>query len=87
MEQRHLRTGEVLRRMRQIRGWSQLELANRAGLGYATIANLETKEGRDPSVTTCKKLDSAFGLLEGTFRRFVVRDRRERALMEVDIGR
>ena len=73
-----IRAGEIMRRMRVIRGWTQQDLADRAGLGYSTVVNLEISEGRDPTERTCQKLDGAFGLLEGTFYKFVLRDKRSR---------
>jgi transcriptional regulator with XRE-family HTH domain len=51
-----------LRQVRQNRGWTQLELAKRSGLGLATVARLErTGQGQIASLT---RLCAALGRLD-----------------------
>lgn len=59
--------GEIIRSMRHNRGWSQIELAEKAGVGSNTVVVIETGK-RQPSDRTCEKLDKAFELLPGTLR-------------------
>lgn len=47
--------GENLKRLRQDKGWTQGDLANRTGLRVATISQLERGEG-DPKMSTLHKL-------------------------------
>ena len=51
---------EARREMRQQRGWSQRELAKRAGIRHATIVALE--RGASPRLDTLAKLAHAFGV-------------------------
>jgi transcriptional regulator with XRE-family HTH domain len=59
LEIRHL-----VRREREARGWSQRELANRAGVGHATVAFLERGE-KEPSAKTVQQLADAFDIPVG----------------------
>jgi len=47
-----------LKRLRQQRGWSQEELARRAGVSRGYLARLETVR-QDPTLTTLEKLAKA----------------------------
>ena len=50
-----------LKTLRQRRGWTQTELAARAGLHRVFIAKLEAG-AQDPSLTTLEKLARALGV-------------------------
>jgi transcriptional regulator with XRE-family HTH domain len=57
-----LRTGELVRQLRQERGWTQAELARRAGTTQAEISDLERGVGsQGPTVRTLSKLFSELG--------------------------
>lgn len=47
--------------MRLERGWSRLELSQRAGLAYGTVMRIERGETK-PQEWTARKLGHAFGL-------------------------
>lgn len=52
-----LRTGEALRRLRQARGWSQKELAQRAGLDPSVVSTIEAGKGKQgPTLATLNTL-------------------------------
>jgi transcriptional regulator with XRE-family HTH domain len=51
--------GETVKRLREARGWTQTELARRAGLTQGYIAKLET-----PGYVTSPSLDVALQLAE-----------------------
>jgi len=53
--------GEVLKRWRNIRGLSQWDLADKSGVGYASIARIETGR-QDPTVGTLTRLAEALGI-------------------------
>jgi transcriptional regulator with XRE-family HTH domain len=50
--------GQALKRWREVRGLSQWDLADKSGVGYATIARLETNR-IDPRVSTLERLAKA----------------------------
>ena len=52
--------GKNVRRMRQDRGWNQLQLSERTGIRVGHISKLEQDEG-DPKLSTLYKLMDAFG--------------------------
>lgn len=56
-----LELGLELQRIREARGWTQRELAERAGLPQSTIARYE-KAGRTPTVPTLWRLASALNV-------------------------
>ena len=49
----------VLRSLRQQHGWSQAELARRAGVTDAYVAQLETGTRRNPSLEVLQRLAKA----------------------------
>jgi transcriptional regulator with XRE-family HTH domain len=53
--------GEALKRWRNIRGLSQWDLADKSGVGYASIARIETGR-QDPTVGTLTRLAEALGI-------------------------
>ena len=40
----HLNTGEVIRMLRELKGWTQEDLADRSGIGAANISLLENSK-------------------------------------------
>jgi transcriptional regulator with XRE-family HTH domain len=53
--------GDKVRGSRKRRGWSQQELADRAGISMQTVSNLET--GRHvPGIATLSKIGGALGV-------------------------
>ncbi|MGW2696134.1 helix-turn-helix domain-containing protein [Streptomyces sp. NPDC001296] len=55
------RLGRSLRELRDERGWSRKDLAERSGLSYPYISQLENGD-REPSFDTLTKLAETFGL-------------------------
>lgn len=55
------RLGGSLRELRDQRGWSRKDLAERSGLSYPYVSQLENGD-REPSVDTLTKLAETFGL-------------------------
>jgi transcriptional regulator with XRE-family HTH domain len=53
--------GAVLRQMRLDRGWSQTEMADRAGIGQPTLSNIENGRKR-PYRETLAALENALGV-------------------------
>jgi len=51
-----MRLGERLRHLRTLRGWSQRELAERAGVRQALISQLESGKQRDTTSANVRKL-------------------------------
>ncbi len=60
MSPRKLRT--VLRELRQKREWSQAELAAKAGVTDAYVAQLETGKKKNPSLEVLRRLAKALGV-------------------------
>jgi transcriptional regulator with XRE-family HTH domain len=58
------RVGRTVRRLRQVRGLSQLALAERAGVTREYIARLEGG-AHDPTLGTLRKLATALGVTPG----------------------
>jgi transcriptional regulator with XRE-family HTH domain len=54
--------GERLKRLRELRGFSQNELAKRAGVSHPVISDLERGVRADLTVSTAKKLAAALGV-------------------------
>jgi transcriptional regulator with XRE-family HTH domain len=54
--------GEWLKTERAKHGWSQLELAERAGVSQPQISNLEAGKSRNPQTRTREKLEAALGV-------------------------
>ncbi|MGW3986931.1 helix-turn-helix transcriptional regulator [Streptomyces sp. NPDC004830] len=52
--------GDTIRVARKRRGWSQTDLAERAGVSRPTIARIEAN--RDVTTTTVAKITQALGL-------------------------
>lgn len=58
---KHMLTGQKLRAIRHLRGWSQSELAERAGLSPVSIATFESGKS-DMRASTIAKLCEAMGV-------------------------
>ena len=56
-----LSTGEVIRMLRELKGWTQVELAGRSGIGAANISLLEN-EKVDIGKRRAEQLAKAFGV-------------------------
>jgi transcriptional regulator with XRE-family HTH domain len=54
--------GERLKRLREMRGLSQNELARRAGISHPVISDLERGVREDMAVSTAKALARALGV-------------------------
>jgi transcriptional regulator with XRE-family HTH domain len=54
--------GERLARIREAKGWSQQELADRSGVPYITIYRCERGLHREPRVSVAAKLARALGV-------------------------
>ena len=63
--------GERLKRVREDRGWSLQELADRSGVPYITIYRCERGQHQEPRVGVAAKLARALGVsldvLAGTY--------------------
>jgi transcriptional regulator with XRE-family HTH domain len=53
--------GDTLRHLRQRHGWTQRELARRAGVRVAVVSQLERGRVQDPRATTLRRLALALG--------------------------
>jgi transcriptional regulator with XRE-family HTH domain len=56
------RLGDNLRHARRAVGLSQAELAQKSGVGAATVARIEAGTIDDPRISTLQKLAKALGL-------------------------
>src|SRR4051794_29710789 len=54
--------GELVRTLRQDRGWKQQELARRTGLPQGTISGIELNKHKNPTQDTLTRLAGAFDL-------------------------
>lgn len=54
--------GALLRRLRQERGWSQSDVAKRAGLSVSHVSQLEKASRKSPSVDLVYRIASVFGV-------------------------
>jgi transcriptional regulator with XRE-family HTH domain len=54
--------GERLKRIREQHGWSQVELAARAGVPYETIYRAERGTHQEPRISVAVKLARALGV-------------------------
>lgn len=54
--------GERLKALRQKKGWSQRELARRAGVRHATLAELETGVRTETRTDIARRLAKALGV-------------------------
>jgi transcriptional regulator with XRE-family HTH domain len=54
--------GERLKRLREVVGWSQNELARRSGVPRPTISDLEAGKQRGLTVANARKLARALGV-------------------------
>jgi transcriptional regulator with XRE-family HTH domain len=59
--------GAKIREMRRARGWSQQELARRAGISQAQIANLESGLSANPMQRTLEGIAKAFDMTLAEF--------------------
>lgn len=56
------RIGKVLKRLREQKGLSQLELAKRAAVAQAYISEMEAGAKKNPGIETLRKLAKALGV-------------------------
>jgi transcriptional regulator with XRE-family HTH domain len=56
------RIGLVLKRLREAKGLSQLELAKRAKVAQAYLSELEAGQKKNPGIETLRKLAKALGV-------------------------
>lgn len=54
-----------VRELREARGWSQSELADRAGVRRATVSDIETEKTRGVDFDVLERLASALGVDAG----------------------
>ena len=54
--------GQRLKRLREARGWSQQELADRAEVPYITIYRCERGQHQEPRVSVAARLARALGV-------------------------
>jgi transcriptional regulator with XRE-family HTH domain len=74
----HNLIGERLSAQRNLREWSQVELAKRSGVSQAQISLLESGERTNPGVLTLNALEQALGLEHGTLSRPETKAKRAR---------
>jgi transcriptional regulator with XRE-family HTH domain len=56
------RVGRVLKKLRERKGISQLELARRAKVGQGYISELEAGQKKNPGLETLRKIAKALGV-------------------------
>ncbi len=56
------RINKNIKKYRQRRGWSQEELAKRAGISYNTLIKIESGRIKSPTVNTALKIARAFSI-------------------------
>jgi transcriptional regulator with XRE-family HTH domain len=56
------RIGKVLKRLREAKDLSQLELAKRAGVAQAYLSELEAGQKKNPGIETLRKIAKALGV-------------------------
>jgi len=56
----------TLRAARERRGWDQLTLAAKSGVGQSDISRIEAGHTKNPTITTVRKLEKALRLRPGT---------------------
>jgi len=56
------RIGKVLKKLREQKGLSQLELAKRADVAQAYISEMEAGDKKNPGIETLRKLAKALGV-------------------------
>jgi transcriptional regulator with XRE-family HTH domain len=56
------RIGLVLKRLREAKGLSQLELAKRAGVAQGYVSELEAGQKKNPGIETLRKIAKALGV-------------------------
>ncbi len=54
-----------IREMREVKGWSQVELGKRAGVRQATISHLESGNAKAVDLTVLEKIAKALGVAPG----------------------
>jgi transcriptional regulator with XRE-family HTH domain len=58
-------SGDKLRYLRTLRGWTQADLAREADIAGGTVNNLEAEEGRMPRPVTLRRVAKAFDISVG----------------------
>lgn len=61
--------GQRVRELRKVRGWSQEELAHRAGLHYTYVGGIERGE-RNPALVNIGRIARALGVTPGELFEF-----------------
>ena len=56
------RIGHRIRMLREKRGWTQQELADKVGIRYETINRLENQHSMEPRLSVARDLARAFGV-------------------------
>lgn len=59
MSEHEWHVGERLRKAREDRGWSQVELGRRCGINHIVLSRIETKNKKDVNGKTLRKLAQA----------------------------
>jgi transcriptional regulator with XRE-family HTH domain len=54
--------GQRIRRLREQRGWTQQELADKVGVRYETINRLENQHSEEPRLSVARHLAKVFGV-------------------------
>lgn len=60
-EKARLELAEIVRALRKSKGWSEQELATRAGIGRSSLRNIESGTG-NPTLYTLDLLGAALGV-------------------------
>src|SRR5690242_11884403 len=72
--------GQLIRKHRTERGWTQRELAERAGIGWQTVHRLEAGQPRSRQTTVWPKLEKGLNWPQGFIADFLSGDADEAAL-------
>ena len=51
--------GDTIRSLREARGWTRMELATRAGVGYWTVVKYEQGRSQKPEYNTLRRIADA----------------------------
>lgn len=60
-EKSRLELAEIVKALRKHKGWSEQELATRAGIGRSSLRDIESGQG-NPTLSTLDKLGTALGV-------------------------
>ena len=59
------RLGQNVKRLREAKGWSQEDYADRAGIHRTYVSDIE-RGARNPTITVVEKLAKPFGVVVGS---------------------